>query len=296
MLDRESTFADPAVVEFLKTKTIPVAIDQWNQRRQKDSEGDFYRQIASQGPRHDFENGTTQGLYLAAPDGTFLAYTNNRDPEKVLNTLTTALAKYKPAETKQLVVEKIDQRYHLTPPEGGLVVRVCAKVMGGYDEPENQYQQIFQSALSRDNLWITKEEHLSLVAGEFPQRLATRIAQFHLVDNTRGEAPLWKKAEVLSSKFAISGETMTGSAEMKSLAGDRTYSAHLRGQMLIKDGKVAQFNMVADGLFSGEGQYTGGAPEGQFPLAISFTLADGTDLADSVPPQAARGWVDDYFR
>lgn len=296
MIDRESTFADPAVVEFLKTKTIPVAIDQWNQRRQKDSEGEFYRRIASQGPRHDFENGTTQGLYLAAPDGTFLAYTNNRDPEKVLNTLTTALAKYKPTETKQLVVEKVDKQYNLTPPEGGMVVRVCAKVMGGYEEPESRYQQIFQTALSRDNLWITKEEQGSLISGEVPQRLATRIAQFHLVDNTRGEAPLWKKAEVLSSRFTISGNTITGSAEMKSLAGDRTYSASLRGQILIKNGKVTHFNMIADGMFSGEGQYTGGAPKSPFPLAISFTLADGTDLADTIPPQAARGWVDDYFR
>jgi len=175
-------------------------------------------------------------------------------------------------------------------------VRVCAKVMGGYDEPESHYQQIFQSALSRDNLWITKEEQASLVAGKFPQRLATRIAQLHLVDNTRGEGPLWKKAEVLASRFAISGDTITGSAEMKSLAGDRTYSTHLRGRILIQDGKVTEFNMVADGMFSGEGQYTGGAPKGQFPLAVSFTLADGTDLADSIPPQAARGWVDDYFR
>lgn len=214
----------------------------------------------------------------------------------MLNTLTTALAKYRPTETKQLVVEKIDKQYHLAPPEGGLVVRVCGKVMGGYDKPESHYQQIFQTALSRDNLWITKEEQLSLVAGEFPQRLATRIAQLHLVDNTRGEGPMWKKAEVLSSRFTISGDTITGSAEMKSLAGDRTYSAHLRGKILILDGKVTQFNMVADGMFSGEGQYTGGAPKGPFPLAISFTLADGTDLADSIPPQAARGWVDDYFR
>ena len=296
MIDRESTFADPAVVEFLKTKTIPVAIDQWNQRRQKDSEGDFYRKIARQGPRDDFESGTTQGLYLAAPDGTFLAYTNNRDPEKVLRTLTTALKKYKPTETKQLVLEEIDKRYQLTPPEGGLVVRVCGKVMGGYDEPESHYQQIFKTALSRDNLWITKEEQAALSSGEFPQRLATRIAQFHLVDNTRGEGPMWKKTEVLSSRFKISGDTITGSAEMKTLAGDRTYSANLRGQILIRNGKVTQFNMVADGMFSGEGQYTGGAPKGLFPLAFSFTLADGTDIADSIPPQAARGWVDDYFR
>ncbi|MDA1231456.1 MAG: hypothetical protein O2856_11830, partial [Planctomycetota bacterium] len=169
-------------------------------------------------------------------------------------------------------------------------------VMGGYDEPENLHQQIFQTALSRDNLWITKEEQTLLVAGQFPQRLATRIAQLHLVDNTRGEGPMWKRTEVISSRFSISGDTITGLAELKTLAGDRTYSARLRGYLVVTDGKVTSLNMVASGLFSGEGQYTGGAPKGKFPLAFSFTLADGTDMADAIPPQAARGWVDDYFR
>lgn len=296
MIDRESTFADPAVVEFLKTKTVPVAIDQWNQRRQKDSEGEFYRKIASQGPRHDFENGTTQGLYMAAPDGTFLGYTNNRDPERIHQMLTTALARFRPTDTRKLVAEKIDKRFNLQPPQGGLIVRVCAKVMGGYDEPETHFQQIFQTSLSRDNLWITKEEHEALAAGDFPVRLALRIAQFHLVDNTRGEAPFWEKPEVASTRFAIDRDQITGHVELKSASGDRTYSARLRGQMTLTDGKVTQLNMVAKGLFTGEGPYTGGAPKGPFPLAISFTLADGTDFADAVPPQAARGWVDGYIR
>ena len=78
MLDRASTFADPEIVELLKTKFVPVALDQAYQRRQKDTEGDFYRKIAGQGPRKDFKNGTTQGLYGATADGTLLGYSNNR--------------------------------------------------------------------------------------------------------------------------------------------------------------------------------------------------------------------------
>ena len=283
-------------MEFLKTQAVPVAIDQWNQRRQKDSEGEFYRKIASQGPRHDFESGTTQGLYLAAPDGTFLGYTNNRDPERVQQMLTAALARYQPTDTKQLVAEEVDKRFNLRPPQGGLIVRVCAKVMGGYDEPETHFQQIFQTSLSRDNLWITKAEHEALAAGDFPDRLALRIAQFHLVDNTRGEPPFWEKSEVVSRQFAIDGDQITGHVELKSASGDRTYSARLRGQLTLTERKITALKMVANGLFSGEGPYTGGAPKGPFPLAISFTLADGTDFADAVPPQAARGWVDGYIR
>jgi hypothetical protein len=54
--------------------------------------------------------------------------------------------------------------------------------------------------------------------------------------------------------------------------------------------------MVALGDFWGEGRYTRRAPSGKFPLAISFTLADGTDIADPLPPQAARGWLRGYIR
>ena len=77
MLDRESTFKDAEIVSLLKSRFIPVAIDQAYQRRQKDTEGDFYRKIAGQGPRNNFKS-TTQGLYLATASGKLLGYNNNR--------------------------------------------------------------------------------------------------------------------------------------------------------------------------------------------------------------------------
>ena len=93
MLDRASTFSDPKVVELLKTKFVPVAIDQAYQRRQKDAEGRFYQKIANQGPRKIGNGGpTTQGNYTAAPDGTFLGYNNNRrNQELILNPLGNQL-------------------------------------------------------------------------------------------------------------------------------------------------------------------------------------------------------------
>ena len=53
---------------------------------------------------------------------------------------------------------------------------------------------------------------------------------------------------------------------------------------------------TSSGRFTGEGPFTPGAPEQPFPLAVSFTLADGTDVADAVPPQGSRGWVQGYLR
>jgi hypothetical protein len=61
VLDRASTFADPEIIAALKSRFVPVALDQAYQRRQNDAEGEFYRKIAGQGPRNDFDD-TTQGL------------------------------------------------------------------------------------------------------------------------------------------------------------------------------------------------------------------------------------------
>ena len=97
MLDRESTFAEPKIIELLKTSFVPVAIDQAYQRRQRDREGDFYRQIAGQSPRNDFQQ-TTQGLYVASPDGKLLGYSNNRDPDGILRMILQAAEKFEPAK------------------------------------------------------------------------------------------------------------------------------------------------------------------------------------------------------
>ena len=95
MLDRASTFSDPEVVRLLKTKFVPVAIDQAYQRRQKDAEGRFYQKIANQGPRKVGNGGpTTQGLYAASANGTFLGYNNNRGAGRVIGMLNKALKEF----------------------------------------------------------------------------------------------------------------------------------------------------------------------------------------------------------
>lgn len=296
MIDRESTFADPEIVKFIKTQTVPIAIDQWNQRRQKDSEGDFYRKIAGQGPRNDFEHGTTQGLYMAAPDGTLLGYTNNRHPDRVKKFFADSMAKFRPAKTKALNVETEDARFVLRPPKGGLVIRVQAKVLGGYEPTDDRFKQIYQSAISRDGLWTTAAEHQQLVAGTFPERLTIRIARHCLVDNTRGEAPAWAEANIVSANISLNGNRLSGHCEMKLPDGSRSYSADLLGELTVQRGQVTKFDMVARGQHVGEGPYTPHAPKGKFPLAVSFTLADGTDIADGLPPEGARGWLKDYLR
>lgn len=297
MLDRASTFADPEIVELLKNRFVPVAIDQAYQRRQQDAEGEFYRKIAGQGPRNNFQ-GTTQGLYIATADGSLLSYNNNRGPARIKRLMHEALKSVQtnPSKIAAVTGGKLDPRYNPTPPDGGLVVRVQAKVLGGYEPTDDPWRNIFQSALSRDNLWISKSEHQALVRGQVPTTLQQRIARFHLVDNTRGEPPMWRENEVRELNMTLNDGRLSGRVRLETANGDRGYEAALYGRVEVKDGNVVRFDCVALGDFWGAGPYTGGAPKGKFPLGISFTLADGEDVADRIPPQASRGWVQGYIR
>jgi hypothetical protein len=175
------------------------------------------------------------------------------------------------------------------------VLRVRAKVLDGYEPTIDQWKQIFQSSTSRDNLWISADEHQALVRGDVPESLQRRMARFHLVDNTRGEPPMWKKDEIRDIGIKLEGSGLAGVVHLASRRGDRGYDAELKGIVEVKDGAVVRFDMVALGEFLGEGAYTRGAPKGKFPLAISFSLADGSDTADLVPPQGSRGWLEGYL-
>lgn len=296
MIDRASTFASPQVVQFLKTKAIPVAIDQAYQRRQQDTEGEFYRRIVQQSPRKDFGNNTTQGLFMASASGDFLGFTNHRSPDRVMQMLNDALQKAPRGQVAAIVRRTVDRRYNPEPPDGGLIVRVQAKILSGYEPAESQFQQIFQTALSRDNLWITKSEHTALASGRVPTSLVTRIARFHLVDNTRGEPPMWETAEIQSADMSVRDAELRGRFHLATADGRRSYEATLRGELQVEDGRVVRLDAVVLGTFAGEGRYTRNAPKEPFPLAISFTLADGSDIADSVPPQGGRGWIDGYLK
>ncbi|MEM7234850.1 MAG: hypothetical protein AAF517_21905 [Planctomycetota bacterium] len=300
MLDRASTFADREIVRLLKTKFVPVAIDQAYQRRQKDTEGDFYRKIAGQGPRSNFRS-TTQGFYIATASGDLLLYNNNRDPSKIRRLMKRKLSEFesspaKSAATSKVESERVDKRYSPKPPKGGLVLRVRAKVLGGYEPTTDRWRTIMHNALSRDNLWLTAEEQNELTRGVLPEALKRRLARYHLVDNTRGEPPMWKKDEVRQLDLALSKGEIKGKVKLGTSDKKRGFEGSLLGYLRTEKGRVTQFDLVARGEFWGEGRYTKRAPKGRFPFAVVFSLADGSDVADAIPPQGSRGWIDGYLR
>ncbi len=300
MIDRESTFADPEIVSMLQTRFVPVAIDQKYQRRQKDEEGDFYRKIASQGPRNDFERGTTQGFYIATASGELLLYNNNRNPPKVRRLMKEQLEvlaeRGAPRPVPGITETRPDQRFHVVPPRDGAVVRVRGKVLDGYAAPKNESQEIMQSALSRDNLWLSPEEQEQIAAGIVPDVVQQRIARFHLVDGTRGEPLMWKTDEVRHVAMTIDHGVLRGTVHLESADGQRGYQAELLGHLQANNQRLTRFDVVARGDHWGHGPYTRNPPQGKFPLAIAFSLADQSDIADQVPPQASMGWIDGYMK
>ncbi len=244
MLDRESTFRDPEIVRLLKSRFIPVAIDQAYQRRQKDAEGEFYRKIAGQGPRNNFQ-GTTQGLYLATASGKFLGFNNNRSGDRIRRRMTKALDEFRAPGAAVIERGKVDVRYNPSPPEGGMVVRVQSKILGGYEKTEDRWRKIFQDSLSRDNLWVTKAEHDALAAGKILPTLQKRIARYHLVDNTRGEPPMWKADEIRSLELSLEDGRLNGTVHLETANGKRGYKANLLGRVEKKNGRVVRFDLVA---------------------------------------------------
>ncbi|MCM8540715.1 MAG: hypothetical protein NE328_10605 [Lentisphaeraceae bacterium] len=241
--------------------------------------------------------GTTQGLYAGTPDGMLLGSTNNRSHKVVLNMLKKALKEFKPTDTKAITPSENSGHWNpnLKYPEGGFCARVNGKVMGGYEESDNRWQKLAQQSISRDNLWATKKEHDSLAQGTILPSLQKRIARFHLVDNTRGEPPMWKEEEIVSLSMTIKDGIITGSVNLKSTDGSRTYEANILGYIDFKDGRISRFDLIASGMFFGQGRFTKGAPKGKFPYAVSISLADGSDMADGIPPQGSRGWVPNYI-
>lgn len=290
-----SILSDPEIVDLIKSKFVPVAVDQHDHRRRKDAEGVLFAKVLKQAGRG--LEGMAQGFYLITADGTLLAFANATSGPEMKRLIATALKKFDPTgETTQIEKGERDARFVYEPPAGGLVLRITSKVLAGYEEAKGGSAAIYQNALGRDHLWLRKDEAEALVRGELPQSVQVRWARFHLVDNTRGEPPFWRADELRTLEWTLKEGRLAGSVHLETKSGDRGYRAQVLGFVAAKDGKVTRFDVVAKGQFWGEGTYTRNAPKGKFPFAVASTLAAVDYPGRSVPPGAARGNLATYLR
>jgi hypothetical protein len=282
------------VLALINHSFVPVAIDQHIHRRLKDEEGQFFAKVLRQAGRG--LGGHSQGVYLCTPEGKLLGFRNTADADSVRRLLTTALMRFDPDRVKKLESSKHDLPLP-EPPEGGLVVDVTTKVLLEPTPETDERSKRYLSSLGRDHLWIRKDEAQALARGELPESIKYRLARYHLIDNTRGEPPLWRRDEIKKLELTLKDGRLQGTVHLETNSGQRGYHAQLLGVIEARDGKVVRFDVVVKGQFWGHGTYTRfAAPEGKFPLAIAFTLSDGKAAIDRVPPGGARGNVSNYLR
>jgi hypothetical protein len=295
VLDRASSLADSDIVKFLGTRFIPVAIDQHVHRQLKDAEGELFAAVLKHAGRG--LDGMSQGNYLFTPKGKLLAFANTADAAHVKRLIDTALKKFDPAaDVPEALPGEKKTPPPFEPPAGTTIVDVTTKVLGGYEKATVKPTQAAQQALGRDHLWLRKDEVADLARGKLPESVKTRIVRYHLIDNTRGEPPLWSPDEVKRLEMTLKDGRLTGSVELTTKSGKRGYRAKLFGRVKVEDGKLTRFDVVVKGDFWGEGSFTRAAPPGEFPLAIAFTLATGTSAADRALPGGSRSNLKGYLR
>src|SRR5437763_2704851 len=103
---------------------IPVAADDWYQRRRKDAEGEFFRKVADQSPRKGTGGSTRQGVYVLTAAGKLLAYRNHHDPAVMRSVFQKALRDWrklpedqrKPGAVKVADAGKADAAFDRAPP------------------------------------------------------------------------------------------------------------------------------------------------------------------------------------
>ena len=211
--------------------------------------------------------------------------------------LSQALKYYSPSKAAQpLNITTADPQYHPAPPEGTIIVRAHVKVLAGYEKADDDWREIFQKAVSRDNLWITPEEQKALARGEFTDSLTQRLVRYHLVDNTRGEPTFWKQNDIEQASFKVDKDgKITGKVKLARANNSSGYEAKLLGHLAFTNAKLTRFDLVAVGDYWGGGRYTRKPPEGRFPVGVSFRIPAKPTPFDLIPPQGTKGWMDPYL-
>jgi hypothetical protein len=213
---RALVWSNPEIIALSSSAFIPVAENSSYLQRQADAKGEFFRLIAEQGHYggRTVPSATRQGTYASTPEGHLLASINTREADKMLAMMQEALEHWQelPAPPAAAVLPdtyETDPRYRRDYPEEGLVLKVFSRDLPR--EVDTRPDDWRREAVNTDHAWFTHEEALSLLppvprVGDpypAPSVFLQRLARFHLIDNVRGETPMWRPDEVCRAEMTL---------------------------------------------------------------------------------------------
>jgi hypothetical protein len=314
-------FSDPEIIRMAREDFIPVALDDWYQRRRQDAEGAFFKKVYSQDEsRAAPDRPNRQGIYCFTPSGKLLGVKNAGQLVGVTRDLMRdALSKWEslpdeeraPAAVKVPSMKYPDNRYvPAKPPAGCLILDLYTRAFefDANGEPcKVQSVTVGGDWAGRDKMWIFEPEWKALVpdgakpgdAVPLPPALVHRLLAFHLRDNTTGQGPPWGRSEIRIRDLRLTVEDASATAVRLRLEGHaamatdadleraaRGIDLRLLGFLTFDRAKGAftRFDVLALGRNWGRAPHNGEGPPGKGPIGILFQLAGGSSY-DAVAPE-----------
>jgi hypothetical protein len=299
---------------------VPVALDDWYQRRRQDAEGAFFKKVYSQDEsRAALDRPNRQGIYCLTASGKLLGVKNTGQLiGETRNLLRECLSKWEslPEEERTAGTVKVppmkypDLRYvPAKPPAGCLVLDVFTRVFDFDSEGELRKGKSATPGgdwAAREKMWIFEPEWKALVpanAGRgdtvaLPASLVHRLISFHLRDNTTGQTPRWERAQIRNRDLRLTIEDSNPAGVKLRLEGtavlatdadltkaERGLDLELLGFLTYDSAKSAftRFDIVATGQNWGRANDTGEGRAGKGPIGFAFQLATGSPY-DAVAP------------
>jgi hypothetical protein len=273
---------DPDVVETLKTRFIPYALDNVEHPNLTPAEKEFLSR---------FDSGAkacTIGMSAFTADGRKLAAGGGFEAGSVKSLLGRALAEFKPESVSAEVPPRDEASVAALrrAPKDGLILYVTWKLIGDLQAEGNattgdgKYDQVFKGALGSDRLWVREDEARALASGAFPDTLKARMLRHHVRYVMSKEA---RSLDLTLDKGRIEGVVPVGERK-----------ADVLGRVETKDGKVTGFELLIKGWGRRVEDHGFSAclsvipKDVAAPVALFFELADPRDGLAGVVPHRAR--------
>jgi len=310
-------WSDEKVIEA--TKDFVCALDEvWRLQRGKDAESLHFQAMADKG-HYGGGGGTRQGIYVLTADGTLLAASNHLSAAKALETLTTGLEAWKKTTPTQRTLPSDwtlpRKRWEDSlPPDAVILISYNADLGAGAQ----------RERLNRDHVWFTVEEARGWLPAEptegrkhvVSKLITERIAQFHLVDNVRGQTLPFAAQDVAGTvlrttvtaregnvvSFTIEGETQ-GETDGSWLLGENDWKPKTKyprgvtttvngvGRYDTATGRFLQLEFAAIGERTGRTNLNGRKEGDVGPEGIGWIFELAPDRASS---RIAPAFVDIY--